>query len=448
MSSRFLPAVCAAVACTALIPTPLHAQSLTTPAAESADTYPIDLPTALRLSDAQNLDIQIARELLSEARGNHLSAVEQFLPWITAGAAFRRHEGRTQAVDGELLDVDKQQITAGGTITAQVNLGDAVYRELAARQLVVASSERVDAQRQDSTLAAAQGYFDLLKSKLLVDVVQEAMETSARYGSQIGAAVEAGVAFKGDQLRVQTQTDRYRVESSRAKERYRTAAARLAQILHLDPTVELVPLDDELVPIPLVDTDVEVERLVQQALDTRPELAQSRAVAAAARNARNGAIYGPLIPAVTAQAFVGELGGGLDDSTGDFGSSDDYYVGLEWRIGPGGLLDVGRINTSRARLRGVELGVLKIQDEISRQVVEGYTRVRALADQIAASRQTLAAATETFRLTRARKQLGVGIVLEDIQAQQELESARGEYVTAISEFNKAQYLLSKWIGTL
>src|SRR5580765_4174444 len=38
--------------------------------------YLIDLPTVLRLANAQNLDIQMARERLEEAKANHESAVE------------------------------------------------------------------------------------------------------------------------------------------------------------------------------------------------------------------------------------------------------------------------------------------------------------------------------------------------------------------------------------
>jgi outer membrane protein TolC len=65
-----------------------------------------------------------------------------------------------------------------------------------------------------------------------------------------------------------------------------------------------------------------------------------------------------------------------------------------------------------------------------------------------ANRLSLTAATETLRLTRERKQLGVGAVLEDVQAQQELARARADYVSTIADFNKAQYELSKSLGTL
>jgi outer membrane protein TolC len=51
-----------------------------------------------------------------------------------------------------------------------------------------------------------------------------------------------------------------------------------------------------------------------------------------------------------------------------------------------------------------------------------------------------------LRLTRERKQYGVGVVPEDIQAQQDLTLARSEYLTALAEYNKAQYALSKAAG--
>lgn len=424
-----------------------YAQTLDT-SAGTRQAYSIDLATALRLAHAQNLDVKIAQERLDEARANHDNALWQFFPWISPGIGVRRHEGRTQAVDGTLLDVDKQSAAVGATVTAQLDIGDTIFKTLATKQLANAASQAFDAQEQDATLNAAQGYFELLKAKSLVGVVRDALQTSQQYASQLHAAVAAGIVFKGDELRAQTQTERYRVTLSQTLEQQRIAAARLAQVLHLDPTIELIPADAELVPITLVETSGDLSALVRQALDARPELKQNQALVAAAREAKRGAVYGPLIPSLGVQAFLGEFGGGQGDASGNYADSRDYYVGLSWRIGPGGLFDFSRIDASQARLDAAELTVLKSSDDIARQVVEIYTRVRSLSEQIAASRQNLAVASETLRLTRERKQLGVGIVLEDIQAQQELVRGRGEYLTVIAEFNKTQYALSRMLGSL
>ena len=451
MSARFLPPfapLCAFGALIHFLPS-LQAQVSVSPAGVGTNSvYPIDLPAALRLANAQNLDVRIAREKLNEAKANHESAVELFLPWVSPGAAYRRHENRIQDVVGNIIDADKQSYAVGGAVSAQMDLGDAIYRSLTARQLANAADHGLESQRQDSTLAAAQGYYDLAKAKAIVDVFKEALNISNDYQKQLHDAVGAGIAFKGDELRVQTQTERYQIAVRQALEQQRVAAARLAQILHLDSSVELVPEDADLVPLTLIETDASLDSFVQQALRARPELKQSQDLLAAAQDAKNGAVYGPLIPSLGAQAFVGGLGGGKNNSTGNFGESEDYFIGLGWRIGPGGLLDSGRIHATQARLEAARLSRAKVRDEITRQVVESHARAQSLRDQVGATRQNLATAAQTLRLTRERKQFGVGAVLEDIQAQQELTRARSDHLSAVADFNKAQFGLSKAVGRL
>ena len=212
--------------------------------------------------------------------------------------------------------------------------------------------------------------------------------------------------------------------------------------------MELVPHDPDLVPLLLFPTNAALDSLVQQALNSRPELKVGQALVMAARDAKNGAVYGPLVPSVSAQVFAGGLGGGHDNAPSNFGNSEDYLVSLGWRIGPGGLFDSGRINANKARLAATQLGEAKLKDTVISQVVAAITRVQSLFEQVVLAQRKLAVASETLRLTRERKQYGVGIVLEDIQAEQALTQARSDFVTAVAEHNKAQYGLNKAVGGL
>lgn len=421
---------------------------LLAPALRAQTNYPIDLPMALRLAGAQNLDIQLAREKLNEAKANRESAIERFLPWVAPGVAYRQHEGRTQATEGEIVDASKQNYAAGGTIGAQWEIGDAIYKSLEARQLVKASEHGLDAQRADTILAAAQGYFDLAKLQAAVGVVAQAVNIARDYEQQISHAVEAGIAFKGDALRVRVQMQRNELLLRQAQEQQRIAAARLSEMLHLDSTVELTATDADLVPISLVNANTALDFLVQQALTSRPELRQSKALYAASRDAKYAAVFGPLIPSVGASAFVGGLGGGAGGQTGNFGESEDYIATLSWRIGPGGLFDMGRIHASDARMKIARYIDEKVKDQVTRQVVETTTRVRSLSDQINTAKKSLTDAEEALRLSRERKEFGVGIVLETIQSEQDLTRARTDYVTAVAEFNKSQYALTKAVGIM
>jgi outer membrane protein TolC len=410
-------------------------------------TYPIDLPTALRLAGAQNLDVQIARQALREAEANRERAVEQFFPWLAVGAVYHRRDGFAQAVPaGTVSDTHYQSYAPGGTVAAQVVLGDAIYDALAAKQLVRASEQQLEAQRHDSVLAAAQGYFELAKAKALVEVAKQALDTSQSYQRQLEQAVLLGIAFKGDELRVRTQTGVYEIALRRVCEQERIAAAALAQTLHLDPAIELVPQDPGLAPLTLFPADASVDTLVRTALRSRPELQQSDSLVSAARQTEDAAVYGPLIPSVGAQAFVGALGGGHDGEVTHLGGSQDYSIGLSWRIGQGGLFDMARVHEAQAKETNAELNAAKLKDAVTAQVVEGLARVRSLFQQLTFAQSTLAAAADTLRLTRERKQYGVGVVLEDIQAQQALAQSRADYFSIIAESNKAQYGLKRAVG--
>jgi outer membrane protein TolC len=413
----------------------------------AAEPAPIDLPTALQLAGAQNFDIQIAREKLAEAKANHESARLQFFPWLSPGAGYRKHEGRIQAVDGAVFDASKQSYNVGGTLTAQVDIGDALYKTLATHQLAKAADHALEAQRQDTVLAAAEGYFELTRAQAAVGVAREAVRISQEYQDQLHQAVGIGIAFKGDELRARVQADRNQLALRRSQEQQRVAAARLAQVLRLDPKVELAARDAELAPLTLVKGDATLDALVGQAFGSRPELRQSGALTQAARETKDGAVFGPMIPTVGAQAFAGGLGGGTGSSGGGFGDSEDYFFGVSWRIGPGGLGDFGRIRAADARLKQSQLVGEKLRDEITRQVVESQTHAQSLADQLATVRRALGSAEETYKLARARKEFGVGVVVETILAEQELTRTRNDYLATVAEFNKAQYALVRAIGS-
>ena len=408
----------------------------------------LDLATVLRLAGAQNLDVQIATEKLAEARANHAGAWLQFFPWLAPGVAYRRHDGRIQDVAGTIFDANKQMYTVGGALTAQVELGEAFFKARAAKQLVAAAAGGRESQRQESLLAAAAGYFDLLKAQAAVGVAREAVRIALDYAEQVRRAVTAGIAFKGDALRAQVQAERNQLVLRQAEEQQVAAAARLAQTLHLDATRTWSGRESELVPLELTGTNAALAELVGQALAQRPELQQGAALARAARSGRDGAAYGPWVPAVGAQAFFGGLGGGQDGSARGLAATEDYFFGLTWRVGPGGLFDRSRIAAGEARLAGARLHTEKLHDDVVRQVVEALNRMRSLADQVGTARRVLATAEESLKLARERKEFAVGVVLENIQAEQELTRGRQDYLAAIGEFNKAQYALQRATGGL
>jgi outer membrane protein TolC len=421
-------------------------------AAAQSDRSPklltIDLASTLRLAGAQNLDVQLAREKFAEAYAAEESAIERFFPWVAPGVTYRQHDNLIQNTEGLIEEVHKQSYAPGSTIVAQTDIGDAIFKSLEAHQLTKAARHGLDAQRAEILLTAARVYFDLAAAHEAVGVAREALRASTDYAAEIDRAVSAGIAFKGDALRIKVQQQRDEITLRRAEENARLASAALVLILHLDPSVELIPRDTSVVPLSIISTKEPLRDLISQALATRPETHRSAALLSAAQHAKNGAIYGPLIPTVGGQAFFGGLGGGMNSETGHFGESEDYVALVNWRVGPGGLFDFGNIHAQQARLRAAAFTADKVIDQVANEIIASRTRVQSLAGQIATAKQSLADAAEALRLGHERKEFGVGVVLETIQAEQDMARVRNDYLNIATDYNKAQYALLRALGRI
>lgn len=415
-------------------------------AAEPA-AQPINLAATMRIAGADNLDIQIAQEKLAEAQANHRQALAQFFPYLAPGIAFRHHDGNIQNVEGDIIDANKESLSLGVNVIAQLQLGDSIYNSMIASRLVTAAQFSAEAQRQESVYQAVSGFFELARASAATKVALEAVNIADDYANQVKQAVEAGLGFKGDQFRAKAQAAKNRLLLRQAQEQRRIAAARLATALRMSPTIDLRPEGGEPAPMRLMDRDESIGSLVGNAVANRPELKQSSAETAAAAKARSGAIYGPLVPSLRADYFNGGLGGGRhDNATDHFNDSQDFGVGLSWRVGPGGIGDFPRIEANTARLHAAELSDERVEFDVKRQVVEAHTRVQSLGDQLESAREALSASEQALKLTRQRQQFGVGEVLENIQAEQELTRARLDYLTVVTEYNRAQFALRRAIG--
>lgn len=420
------------------------------PVAFSAETTPsmIDLPTALRLAGADNLDVQIAQQKVAEATARQLAAHDRFFPWITPAITMRRHEGNIQAVEGKVIDVDKQSLAAGVTLTAQIDLGGAYYDNLAAKQLVLASEASLTGRTHEITFRTAAAYFELARSRSSVSAAEEAVRVATEHARQVAATTDAGLTFQGDAARVIAAREHRALILSRLRAEQRVASARLAELLRLDPTVELVPMETEMVPLTLLVADEDLGSLVARALANRPELDQATAQLEARRTLERGAKYGPFVPTLSAQIGYGGLGGGIGSTSfrNKFDTSEDYLLGLSWRVGPGGLLDRSRQRETAARTRMGELELEKTRDGIRRQVVELHTRWLSLRGQVDTARKGLEASDQSARLSRARRANGVNVVLEDLQAEDDLARARHDYLAVVADYNQSQYALRYALG--
>ena len=140
------------------------------------------------------------------------------------------------------------------------------------------------------------------------------------------------------------------------------------------------------------------------------------------------------------------LGGGRGGSTGSFGEQQDYFVGLGWKVGPGGLFDGTRKKLAGTRKESVALQASRTKAAVGRDVVESFMRSKSSERQIQLSDEAVAAAEEMSKLAAERQASQVGVVLEFVLAREDLTRARLSRLRAVVDFNRAQQDLKYAVG--
>jgi outer membrane protein TolC len=414
-------------------------------ATASAAPMHVDLPTVMKLAGANNDEIELARVKHAESIAESKLAWQRFWPTLSLGVGYRGHEGRIQDVAGAIFDARKQQYTVGTAVVIDWSPGDLYYSALAAKQKAIAAEQLAEKSRRDIVMEATTRYFDLLATEASVVILEDDLRLTQDYEKQIGGAVTAGTAFRADLLRVKTQVSRAKLTIRQHQEKRDLAAAALAETLRLPPETELRPAKADLVPVRL-NGKKGVASMLTDAVQNRPELKAASAANSAATLERDRARIAPLIPSVQAGYNFGGLGGGFAGDTGNFGDSQDFYAGLGWKIGPGGLFDKQRQAIAGTREEATVLQAGQIKAAIGREVVEAAAKSQSAHDQIAINDEAVTAAEEMAKLAKERQASQLGVVLEYLLAREELTRARQSRVMAVTDFNKAQHELKRAIG--
>lgn len=406
----------------------------------------VDLPTVMKLAGANNDEIQLARAKHTETLAESKLAWQRFWPSLTLGAGYRRIDGNVQDIAGAVFDVSKQQYTVGPNLMIDWSPGDMYYAALVAKQKALAAEQLAEKARRDIVTQATGRYYDLLATEAALAIIEDDLRLTQDYERQIGGAVEAGTAFRADLLRVKTQVSREKLAIRQHQEKRDLSAAALAEILRLSADTALRPAKADLVPVRLLDRKTGVATLISQAAQHRPEMKAAGAVSTAAAWERERARVAPLIPNVQAGYGFGGLGGGFNGDMGNFDETQNAYIGLGWKIGPGGLFDKQRKVIANAQEEAASLQSAQVKAAIGREVVEAAAKAQSAHDQIGINDEAVNAAQEMVKLAKERQASQLGVVLEYLLAREELTRARQSRVKAVTDFNKAQHALKRAVG--
>ncbi|MDY3554271.1 TolC family protein [Gemmata sp. JC717] len=437
--------------------------------------YPIDLATALKLAGAENPELLLARQRVTEAVAGRQLAAAQALPNLNVGSNFAAHRGVLQQSSGNVLKVDRDSLYVGlgaGTVGAgtvslpglnyNLNIGAGWYGLLTARQRVTTAAAAADAVRNDVLLRTYLAYLDLLRADGRRAIAARNRDEGAELARLTAAYAKAGQGRKADADRAAVELRRRDADLTQSEADTLAASARLCQLLNLDPATRLKPIDGWVVPAPLVPDPTPLPDLLAVAMMQRPELAARRSEVREALYQLSLARALPFSPNVILGFSAGGFGGGSDlvntppgvvlpsgarGTASRFGNLDgrsdfDAAVFLTFRnLGVG---NVAQARAANSRAKQSQLRELETLNLVRTQVAEAHARAAARFLQIDAAERAVKFSSDAFDEDLTRIKAGAGFPLEVIDSLRLLGRSRFEYLDAIIDYNRAQIQL--WVS--
>lgn len=427
----------------------------------TADPYPIDLPTALRLAGANNLQIARAATRIDEAQARLAGSRAMWWPSLYGGVGYTRHVGQIQDTRGDVIEVTRSALFVGGgpalgnTITGgagsprlgvDFSLTDALFGPLVQRQLVQVANAALASTFNDTLLHVGFAYLELTRAQGQLTVAREAEKNAEELVRQVRNRVNAKTAPPADGLRVEAELADRRRQVFQAEEAIRVASTDLVRLLRLDPTTLLVSAEEYALPVSFVEEATPLVDLINQGLASRPEIAGHDALSEAMAGRWRQEQWRPLIPSLHLGLSAGGLGGGSGSFVGNFHDRADFDALLVWQLSNLGLGNRALGRERAAQAQQATLAAAQVRDLVAAEVAAAYHQVHFRRKQIHATREQIQAAERAVPLNF----LGIkGEVLRAIEAQQAihaLAAARYQHLEAIISYNRAQFALWRALG--
>ncbi len=429
--------------------------------------FPINLPAALRLSDARPLIVAAAQASVWVAEAELAQARVLWVPTLNIGFDYIRHDGGGPDFNKGILTSVSTNFFYGGVGLTGAPLGvifttDAVFEPLIARQMLNASHWGIQSAKNDALLMTADAYFQVHQYRGIyagtlycVERGHELVETVA------GLSRDLVPEFEVERARNMVADIEQRAVTGRQE--WRIQSANLTRVLRLDPRAVLEPLEPDHMQITLVEPGRTLEELMPIALTNRPEIAARQAIVQAATAGIRREKMRPFLPNVALNGFqtplemfqAGIFGFGPNNRMNQWTGRDDVSIQPVWQLANCGFGNLAMIKRQRGMQSLAMIDLFNSQDAAAADVTRALARVQSAAIRVVQADRSLRTGIIAFNgsLEGLKETSRFADLLVPITRPQEavysLELVRvafEEYYSTIAEYNRAQFDLFHALG--
>jgi len=421
---------------------------------------PINLATALRLSDARPIIIAAAQASMQIAAAKLSQAQVLWLPNVYLGVSEYYHAGGGVGNSGNQFVNSRNQLLAGAGLTATFATTDAIFTPLSARQVLRAREIDVQTAKNDALREVADAYFLVQQARGRLAGNQDAVAKGRELLRQVEKlSKDLAPAFEID--RVRARLAEIEQQAALSRQDWRVASAALTRALRLDPTTVAVPLEPPHLQVTLLSPDEIVDTLIPIGLTSRPELASQQALVEATLIRIRQERLRPLIPSLVllgdavpvgpgnylmGGAFQSSRNGSSNPWTGRF----DPSAQILWEMRNFGFGNRALVRERQAQQQQALIDLYRIQDNVAADVAQAHAQLEAAFVRIGEAQVGLFEAQKNFagNLKGLRETIRFGDILQLVVRPQEavaalatLNQAYENYYLSIADYNRAQFRL-------
>ena len=367
--------------------------------------FPINLATALRLSDARPLIVAAAQASVWVAEAQLTRAKVLWVPTLMLGADYIRHDGGGPDFNkGVLTAPSVNYFYAGGGLNVSnsglfqfVNLTDAFFEPLIAQRVLNSRQWDIQTAKNDALLLTADTYFRVHQYR--------GMYAGALYCVERGRDLVEQIASLSNELVSRVEVERARnlladleQQAVSARQAWRVQSANLTRVLRLNPLAVVVPLEHDHLQLTLIDPAQPLADLQKIALTNRPDLASQRELVQAAAERIRREKLRPLLPIVIIGGFqnaggmmtqAGIFGLGPNSSLNQWAGRDDVSLQLVWQFDAFGIGNLARIKEQRGGQSETFVKLYKVQDKVAAEVTEAHANLQSAAARVGQADRSL-----------------------------------------------------------
>ncbi len=395
----------------------------------------VSLDECLDVALKNNFDIQIVYHQYKSSKYEYEYSLAKFLPEFSTTSYIADYRG--QILVGGVLNDRFHETALSVNMTAQHHLtkgGQEIFEAKAAKYFKKSKEHNNNFTKSQVIYLTSKYYYQMLLAKINIEIyLRNYIERNAQLALTISQE-KSGFGTHFDVIRSKNESADAKVKLLNALNQFRMSQSRLANIMGIEVQTALMPIETQVNELNLIENNEDINTLFDLALNNREDLKEYDDLIKYEREIKKAYIteYFPKPLVNFQQQFQGTIATSVHPN---------YIVAgyLTWQ--PGEYLGVGtykKIKNQQEKIQTRKLEYENLKRNIYQALIDSTSTSNFNKRQIEINKKRVNYAQESIKLATLRFKYGKGILLDVIQAQSEMTTARVQYVASVINYNISQ----------